>query len=1035
MSSFELAEAERGGVAIIGVAGRFPGAPDVTALRRMLAEGRGGYRDLAPEDLAGTIHRDLARNQDYVPVTLALDGYDLFDAAFFGYSPREAAFIDPQQRLMLECAWHAFEQAGRVPGDAPDQRTAVFASSSQSGYYSAHILPFIVRGEADMLDGAIGADKDYAATRIAYKLGLTAATIGVQTACSSSLVAVHLACQSLLGFEADQALVAAASIPVPLGLGYLKQTAGIRAHDGRCRPFDADSSGTVFGAAAAAVLLRRVEDAVADGDPILAVILGSAVTNDGARRLGFTAPGVDGQARAIAEALTVAGVDAAEVGYVECHGTGTQLGDPVEIAALDQAFRSASSDPAALRPGSCVIGSIKSNIGHLDVAAGLAGLIKAACCVFDGVTPATVNFSRPNPKLGLERTPFRVAASTREWRAPGGRRVAGVSSFGFGGANAHAVLCEAPPFLPSRQEPETGLQLLVASAADAEACDRLCAALANRLAGESRLADAAYTLAVGRKTLRHRRFVVASSGEEAAAAFARARGADAPDEAVKIAFLFPGQGVRHRGAATELSAREPTFRRHLDEALDAARAAGRPDIRALLFEDGAGEPADTARAQPAIFALEYALGRTLIDFGLAPGAMIGHSVGEYAAACLSGLFSLGDASRLVAARGAAMAHCPAGAMALIAAPEDAVTSLLAANPEVGVAAINAPEAVVVAGDAAAVAAVLAEARARSWPARPIDSSRAFHSAAMRPAIEPMRRAFSSIEFGALAIPILSTVTGRSLTTAEASTPEYWLRQILEPVRFRDAAAALDEDERWTCVEVGPSGGLTRFAAASRDGRSGSALLPGSTGAGTNDHHRFLEAIGELWRTGHRIDWEAFGDGRPTACRLGDLPLYPFARDRHWLPDAYDALLGAFGAPIASPAVSPARERASLHRIRSGGAGESAPPLFGVETRLAALWEDLLFIRPIGRDDDVFALGADSILILQFVKRARDEGLSIEPADVFETRAVSALAERLESRSAARPPSSRRPPAAGGLSGVSETDLAGLIAQTGGNRHG
>jgi len=1035
MSSFELAEAGRGGVAIIGVAGRFPGAPDVPALRRMLAEGRGGYRDLAPDDLAGTIHRDLSRNPDYVPVTMALDGYDLFDAAFFGYSPREAAFIDPQQRLMLECAWHAFEQAGRVPGDCPDQRTAVFASSSQSGYYSAHILPFIVRGEADMLDGAIGADKDYAATRIAHKLGLTGAAIGVQTACSSSLVAVHLACQSLLGFEADQALVAAASIPVPLGLGYMKQTAGIRAHDGRCRPFDADSSGTVFGAAAAAVLLRRVEDAVADGDPILAVILGSAVTNDGSRRLGFTAPGLDGQARAIAEALTVADVDAAEVGYVECHGTGTQLGDPVEIAALHQAFRSAAADPDALRAGNCLIGSIKSNIGHLDVAAGLAGLIKAACCVFDGVTHATLNFSRPNPKLALERTPFHVAASTREWRAPRGRRIAGVSSFGFGGTNAHAVLC-APPTSSSSEEPEPGLQLLTASAADADACDRLRAALAHRLArGEPRLADAAHTLSLGRKTLRHRCFVVASTGEEAAAAFARARGADAPDEPGKIVFLFPGQGVRHRGAAAELSVREPTFRRHLDEALEAARAAGGADIRALLLDAGAGEPADTARAQPAIFALEYALGRTLIDFGLAPDAMIGHSVGEYAAACLSGLFSLGDASRLVAARAAAMADCPTGAMALLAAPEDAVTALLSTHPDVGVAAVNAPEAVVVAGDPAEVAAVLAEARARGWPARPIAASRAFHSPAMRPAIEPMRRAFSSVEFGALVIPIFSTVTGGPLSTAEASTPEYWLRQIREPVRFRDAAAALDADERWTCVEVGPGGGLARFAAASRNGRAGPVLLPGSASAGASDHRRFLEAIGELWRAGHRIDWEAFAAGRPTARKLGDLPLYPFARDRHWLPDAYDALLGAFGAPLASTSDSSARERGSLHQVRPNGAAESAPPLSGPEIRLAALWEDLLFIRPVGRDDDVFALGADSILILQFVKRARDEGLSIEPADVFEARSVSGLAERLDKRSAVRPPSSRRPPAAGGLSGVSETDLAGLIAQTGGNRHG
>jgi acyl transferase domain-containing protein/2-polyprenyl-3-methyl-5-hydroxy-6-metoxy-1,4-benzoquinol methylase/aryl carrier-like protein len=854
-------------VAVIGMAGRFPGAAGVEALWRNLCDGVESICHFTPEEL-------LVRGQDptlvtdprFVAAEGVLDDIERFDAAFFGYSPREAQVMDPQHRLCLEAAWEAFDRAGYDPA-ATGGEVGVFLSASVSSYLVRNLLPH--RELQGLLGGfplLIHNDKDFLATTVSYKLGLRGPSMAVGSACSSSLVAVHLACQSLLALESDMAIAGGVSLQVPQPQGYLYTDEGIYSPDGHCRAFDDRAAGTVGGSGVGVVLLKRWDDAVRDRDHVHAILLGSAVNNDGAAKVGYMAPSVDGQAAVIAEALEVAGISADEVGYIEAHGTGTSLGDPVEIDALTTAFRRGTT-----RRGFCAVGSIKTNIGHLDAAAGVASLIKTVLSVERATIPASLHFERPNAHLNLDTSPFSVAAATAPWtgNAP---RTAGVNAFGIGGTNAHVVVRERPA--PAARTGATrAWHPLVLSAREPAALDRASRNLAEHLRSQPDpdLADVAFTLAA-RRAFPHRRAVVCRDATSAATALESARTGETVAVATRsIVFLFPGQGALHEAALRELYRDEPTFRSHLDECASLLRPAG-VDLHAA---------ADTATSQPVLFAVEYAMARTLEDWGLTPHAMLGHSLGQYVAATLAGLFTLADALRLVTARGRLLAKLPPGRMLAVALPADDLRGILPAS--LACAADNGPAQCVVTGppeDIAAFAAALAD---RGVDARLVPVAHAYHSAAVDPIIEPFLDAVREVTLHPPARPFLCNVTGEWATADEVTRPVYWARHLREPVRFGDGIRAVLALPDPLVLEVGPAAVLSPLVQRHPD-RTATCVVLSCQPPARDEASRsgaFLAALAEAWTVGAPVRWDAFH--AVTGGRRTPLPPYPFQRRRYWVP--------------------------------------------------------------------------------------------------------------------------------------------------------
>ncbi|WP_374338361.1 type I polyketide synthase [Leeia sp.] len=999
-------------IAIVGCAGRFPGAESVAELWQLLLAGTEAYQLLDPAQLAQSAHHQLSQQAGYVALARPLADHDCFDARFFGYAPREAALIDPQQRVLLECAWQVFEDAAIPPGDQDGRRTSVLASVGANAYLPLHALPAVWRGEADLLECTLGNDKDYAASRVAYKLDLTGSALTVQTACSSSLVAVHLGVQQLLAFEADRALILAASISLPADLGYLPETGGIRSHDGHCRPFDAAASGTVFGSGVAGVMLKRLDDAITDGDRILAVIEGSAINNDGHQRVGFTAPGLNGQVAVISEALQVAGRQADELAYVECHGTGTHMGDPVEIEALHQALQDNADH--ALAAASCGIGSIKSNIGHLDVAAGLSGLIKTALSLHHGQIPATLHYQRPNPALRLAHTPFHVIHESTVW--PKDRpRVAGVSSFGFGGTNAHAIL-SAPPDTPA-SGPTRSWHCLPLSAATPEALQQRATALAHWLSQHpaTPLDDVAWTLQTGRKALPHRRVCVADS-----AASAIQQLSTLPTTPVtrvtQLRWLFPGQGAHYAGMAAPLYQQEPLFRERLERWLARLVHAGaNPAIRAVLLTPSEAE-ADTGLVQPALFALEVSLAETLMALGLQPDELLGHSLGELSAATVAGVFQPDDAARLLVARSQWMAALPTGGMALLLATAADVERELPVHGSLALALVNGPQCCVVAGPDVALEALLASSAAQRWQARRLRTSHAFHSPMLDPMLVRYQDLLSQLHLSAPVLPLRSGTHGQLLSAEEACSADYWVRQLRHTVRFDLALAHASPDGM--DLEIGPPGGLLEFARQSQPSpRPGVSLCPPRQLAGHAAERIWPWAIGLLWQHGVAINWPAWQHAWLPRQKCA-LPGYPFARQRHWLP-AVLPIAPPEGVPV-SPATLPAQPRG----IASSDVPPTAAPTgLTDESRMLALWRAVLHLDAIQLTDDFFALGGNSIQALRLCQLAREQGWSLTPQQVFQLRTPAALAAVLT------PPVQTSPSLPSHtFSEVDEDDLALLLNQ-------
>ncbi|MDF3983206.1 amino acid adenylation domain-containing protein [Luteibacter sp. PPL554] len=891
-------------VAIVAMAGRFPGAADVETFWENLCAGRESIRVFGPDELDPSIgaERD---EPGYVAARGVLDGVDAFDAAFFGMTPREAELTDPQQRMFLELCWECLERGGYVP-DRHDVPVGVFGGMHNATYFQRHLS-----GRQALIDtlGAfavmLGNEKDYLATRVAHKLNLTGPAVSLNTACSTSLVAIAQAFDALRAGRCGMALAGGVSIACPPQSGYVAQDGSMLSPDGHTRTFDARAGGTVFSDGAAVVLLKRLSDALRDGDTVHAVIRGVAVNNDGAAKASFTAPHAAGQAAVITMALRDAGVSARDISYVEAHGTATPLGDPIELDGLTQAFRQYTDDV-----GFCAIGSLKSNVGHLVMAAGAAGVIKTAMAMSERRLPPSLHYTVPNPRLGLDTSPFIVQSSLRPWQTACTPLLAGVSSFGVGGTNAHVILGEAPPRAPS--DPASGSQLLVLSARSPAALATSAARLADHIAAhpQSNLADVAWTLGVGRKAFARRCHVVAGSTDAAVTGLrdiaAASTGRGCQDPRPDVVFLFPGQGSQYSGMGRELHATEPVFRAAFDEVATLLRDALGVDLRERLFDSDDEALKATALTQPATFALEYALARLWMSIGVQPAALIGHSVGEFAAAAIAGVFTLADAARLVVRRGRLMQALPAGAMLSIRLGAAELVARLPAN--LCLAAENAPNASVVSGPHGDIARFRAALEADGVACRPLHTSHAFHSSMMDPAVGALLADIAGMARRAPSIPVISTVTGRPLTDDEAMSADYWAHQLRQTVRFSTALSFALENTRHVFVEVGPRASLTHLARqhAQSRGRLVVASLDADAGA---ERRVWLDAVGTLWSDGVDIDLGVL-DHRSHRRRVR-LPTYPFERKRHWIdariPASVTAIAAALpldtsSAPPALPAV-------------------------------------------------------------------------------------------------------------------------------------
>ncbi|HVF49590.1 MAG TPA: SDR family oxidoreductase [Pyrinomonadaceae bacterium] len=937
-NEYQFDDHEASEVAIIGTAGRFPGAKNVEEFWQNLRNGVESISFFTPEELRAE-GLDAAEFSDphYVPAKAILEDVAHFDASFFDYNPREAEMLDPQHRVLLECAVEAFENAGYDPEKFAG-RIGVYAGVSAGSY-----LPVNLASRPDIIERVgsyqvdIGNHGEFVPTTISFKLNLKGPSINVQTACSTSLVAVHVACQSLLNGECDMALAGGGSITFPHREGYHYQEEGIMSPDGHCRAFDARARGTVGGEGAALIVLKRLVDAVADGDCIHAVIKGSAINNDGSLKIGFTAPSVDGQAEVISEALALAGVDADTITYVETHGTGTSLGDPIEITALAQAFRASTQ-----RRGFCAIGSLKTNIGHLDAGAGVAGLIKTVLALRHKELPPSLHYEQPNPKIDFAKTPFFVNARLTEWQSATTRRRAGVSSFGIGGTNAHVILEEAPP-RPSGDETRPA-QLLVLSAKTSTALEAATLNLAAylRAHADANLSDVAYTLQVGRKEFAHRRMLVCRDTNDAAAAL-EARDASRlltnfqePRHRPNV-FMFPGQGAQYACMSQGLYDTEPFFREQVDRCAELFIPHLNLDLRDVLYPpaERAAESAqllkETALTQPALFVVEYALARLWMSWGVRPAAMIGHSIGEYVAACLAGVFTLEEASLLVAARGRLMQQQPAGLMLAVPLAEKELNARLPHG--LSLAAVNTMRGCVVAGPPRAVEEFQSDLRRQEIDSQLLHTSHAFHSEMMDAILEEFTGRVRQVKLCAPKIPFISNVTGTWISSTDATDARYWARHLRQTVRFADGIGELLRESERILIEVGPGHTLSTLVKQHPDKSTNQVILnslrhPQETRA---DVEMLLHALGKFWLAGGQVDWPAVSAHEQR--RRVPLPTYPFERQRYYVePQARPAEAKAARAstalqkkPVAQWLYLPSWKRVSPVGIAHDGEPREAKP--------------------------------------------------------------------------------------------------------------
>ena len=873
-------------IAIIGVSGRFPGANNVEEFWHNLQAGIESISQLTDEELlsAGVAPNSLD-DSNHVKASGVLEDIDLFDAGFFDFNPKEAEITDPQHRLFLECAWEALENAG-YDSNRCENRIGVYAGASLSNYLSVDLNNDQV-GSAQCYQKLIGNDKDFLTTRVSYKLNLTGPSITVQTACSTSLVAITLACQSLINYQSDMALAGGVSVRVPHKTGYLYQPGGTLSPDGHCRAFDAKAQGTTVGNGVGVVLLKRLEDAIADGDSIYAVIRGWAINNDGSLKVGYTAPSVDGQAEAIAEAIMLSGVEPESISYIEAHGTGTTLGDPIEIAALTKVFRSSTQ-----KKDFCAIGSVKTNIGHLDAAAGVTGLIKTALALKHQQIPPSLNFEQPNPEIDFANSPFYVNTKLTEWKTEAFPRRAGISSLGMGGTNAHLILEESPTLSDSTAA--RPWQLLVISAKTETALNAASSNLAQHLIDcpNLNLADVAYTLQIGRREFNHRRILACRDILDAVSMLQNPdpqrvftnyqESYDCP-----ITFMFPGQGSQYVNMGKQLYETEGVFREYVDRCCLKLKPVLGLDLRAVIYPCESDEKTaqeqlkQTYLTQPALFVIEYALAQLWMSWGIVPKAMIGHSIGEYVAACIAGVMTLEDALNLVAIRGQLMQELPRGSMLSIPLPEADILPLL--NEDLSLATKNTPSSCVVSGTDKAIDVLSEYLVTQEVKCRRLHTSHAFHSQMMEPILQTFTDEVKKISLSPPQIPYISNLTGTWISAEAATEATYWARHLRETVRFADGVSVLTQQPQQILLEVGPGRTLsTLFKQQSSQQVTEQIVLSSLRHPKEEKADRafLLTTLGRLWLSGVSVDWSSFYTAEQR--HRVPLPTYPFERQRYWI---------------------------------------------------------------------------------------------------------------------------------------------------------
>jgi amino acid adenylation domain-containing protein len=1012
-----------GAIAIVGMSGRFPGARNLEEYWENLRLGRESISFFTDKELIEVgVDPELLRDPATVKARGILDDVSLFDAAFFGINPREAQIMDPQQRLFLECAHEALEHAG-YGADNGRRRIGIFAGTGVNTY----LLNNLLSNEEELAH--VGSTQfrtanrpDNLTTRVSYKLNLRGPSVTVQTNCSTSLVAIHMGCQSLLLGECEIALAGAAAISIPQKMIQIYQEGGIASEDGHCRAFDAKATGMVPGNGIGIVVLRRLSDAIASRDHIHAVILGSAVNNDGAMKVGYTAPSVDGQCEVITEAIAVAGITPDSIGYVEAHGTGTPLGDPVEVTALTDAFRK-STDKLHY----CALGSVKTNIGHLDTAAGVAGLIKAVLALRHKQIPPSLHYGQPNPQINFAETPFFICDKLREWMPDEGPRRAGVSSFGIGGTNAHIILEEAVP-QPVAVNPRS-LQLLVVSARTSAALDCASKALGEFLRSkpDMSLQDTAYTMAIGRSAFAHRKAIVAGTGAQAADHLASISGAScSPAAGVRFAFMFGGQGTQYANMGRELYDSEPLFRDVIDQAAETLTSVLGKDIRSVLFpeEAASSEPValdQTLFTQPVLFVFQYALAQLFMEWGIRPTALAGHSIGEYVAACISGVFSLESALQIVGMRARLISSLPQGAMLSVPLSPAELRSIIPGNASL--AAVNGPVRCVVSGEIPVIQQFERELSARHITCKRVHVSHAFHSEMMTPVLESFREVLSSHQLHVPSIPFVSNLTGTWIQESEARNPDYWVRHLRGTVQFDANLTALANEKELVFLDLGATPTLNRLARAHPHARGNRSIAVMPESPAKSSLASLLSAIGEVWVMAGDVAWEKFYRGRNPS-RL-PLPTYPFERQSYWIDAVMDKQKAmpksravAVGAASTPDTLAELKEVAPKH-IEIEVAHDQIPANAKAAAAIDAKVDQLIFdlsgqrLDEVTRHKSFLDLGFDSLQLMQLSQLVqRRFGVTIGFRQFFEEfTTVAQLVTHLQSVVQAEAPAEKSAPMA------------------------
>ncbi|WP_025688022.1 type I polyketide synthase [Paenibacillus zanthoxyli] len=1010
-------------IAVIGLAGRFPKSDSIDEFWDNLVQGKECITFYSDEELeeAG-IPAEVLNHPNYVKAKGEIRGLDAFDASFFGINPRDAELMDPQHRMMLECAWAALEHAGYHPGKVPGS-VGVYVGKSMSSYLFLNLYPHIQKMLATgNLQAAIGNDKDSMATTISYRLNLKGPSMAIQSSSSTSLVSVCMAAQSLLTYQCDMALAGGITVGPPERSGYMYEPGGIMSTDGHCRAFDEGSSGFVPGNGYGLVVLKRLEEALRDGDHIWSIIKGFAVNNDGSEKVSYTAPSVNAQSEVIAQAQALAEVDASTIGYVETHGTGTRMGDPIEIQALSQAFRHSTD-----QSGYCLIGSVKTNIGHLDSAAGIAGFMKATLMLHYKQIPPSLNFSRPNSAIDFENSPFYVNTSLQDWEKGSYPRRAAVNSLGMGGTNAHVILEEAPE--RNKGTLKASWSTLPVSAKNKESLEGNLRNMKKYMHRDPAVSieDTAYTLATGRQAFSHRTAVICTTPHEAEEMLENGRGsadiyyaeevsADRP-----LVFMFTGQGAQYAGMGQGLYRDEKVFRQQFDQCADWIRRYTGTDILPLMCSEEStqerqGTSLDihqTSLTQPLLFAVEYALAQLLISRGLKPEAMIGHSLGEYVAAAVAGVFSLEDALLLVCRRAEWMMRMERGAMLAVGVNKNQIHRYV--GEAIALAAINSPGICVMSGSMSAIEALENQLTQDGVFHKRLTTSHAFHSPLMNPVLEPYRELLSQIKLKAPSTPIMSCLSGSWLKPEQAVDIEYWARHITEPVLFMTGMEELLADPQRLFLEVGPGVTLCGLARqnklAQEESLFVSALKPSHLLE--EDSKYLMRAIAQLWVRGGSVDWSKFFSGQKR--NRVPLPTYSFSHESYWVhADAPSSAVHAEVSSVAPAAESRPAAFGAEHVAAAAPVKHARPklstayhsPSTETEQILVSILEDQLHLSPIGVNDNFFELGGHSLLatqVLDKIYRTLNVRLPIETIFIQPTvREIAAAIEPERSASAKQP---------------------------------